>query len=305
MSDYIVHKPVELDAVKKSLRPTREELEQIYLCQPKYDGCHMIVVVRALDKSQVEVLTRTGETVTSCDHIVECLLKFPGITTGVYMGEAWHPTRPQNEISGAVRKGEAREWLQFVVFDYLTCEEWDAGESNLGYLERTQRIPDPFFRINVGETTPVWPAVCEGTLYEHGVSYEEAAKEYVSLAGQGGGHYDGIILRNPVGKWKRGKGTDGEIIKIKPTLSFALRITGYVPGKGKHEGKIGSLVVSFKGKPMGAGTGLKDDQRNVEDFDRLFRDKIAEIEAMGYSADGLLREPRFKGVRHDVLEPDA
>lgn len=300
MGDYIVHKAVELDKVKKSHRPTREELEQLFLIQPKYDGCNMVVVVRALDASQVEVLTRTGEKITSCAHIVDCLLKFPGITTGVYLGEAWHPKRGQNEISGAVRKNAPAEWLQFVVFDYLTVEEFDAGRSDLGYLERTKRIPEPFFRINVRDDTPVWPAVCEGTLAEIGIDANEAAKQYVALGG-----YDGIIARNPLGKWERGSGTTGETIKFKPLLSFDLRVVDYEPGKGKHEGRIGSLIVEFRGKRMGAGTGLKDRERDVARFEHDWLGKIVEVEAMGYSADGLLREPRLKGVRTDVLEPDA
>lgn len=31
---------------------------------------------------------------------------------------------------------------------------------------------------------------------------------------------------------------------------------------------------------------------------------IVEIEGMGFTADGLIREPRFNGVRHDKLEAD-
>ena len=56
---------------------------------------------------------------------------------------------------------------------------------------------------------------------------------------------------------------------------------------------------------MGAGTGLRDDERDVSKFEANWLGKIVEIEAMDYSSDGLLREPRLKGVRLDKLEPDA
>lgn len=299
----LVHKPVELDKVKKAKRPSEHDLQHHYIVQPKYDGCALVVVVESIADTQgrysVMVRTRTGERVQSCAHIAEALAHFPAIKRGVYFGEAWEPGRTAAEISGDVRRHEPAPNLQMVVYDYVTLEEFDNGFSPLGYEERIERLPETFFRI-AQEGNPVWPATCEGTLADYGLTADEAAKQYVALGG-----YDGIILRDPRGKWTQGVGTNGEIIKVKTKLSFALRVVGWEPGKGKHAGKIGTLLVSFRGKTQGAGTGLKDSERLLEEYNSRWANKIVEIEAMGLTADGLLREPRLKGERVDVLEPDA
>lgn len=299
----LVHKPVELDKVKKAKRPSEHDLQNYYIVQPKYDGCALVVLVHSIADADgnffVETHTRTGERVVSCQHIEEALAKFPAIEPGVYFGEAWEPGRTAAEISGDVRRHGEAPGLQLVVYDYVTHEEFENGKSDLGYEERIERLPETFFRITQ-EGNPVWPATCEGTLADYGLTADEAAKQYVALGG-----YDGIILRDPRGKWAQGVGTNGEIIKVKTKLSFALRVVGWEPGKGKHTGKIGTLLVSFRGKTQGAGTGLKDSERLLEEYNDRWANKIVEIEAMGLTADGLLREPRLKGGRVDVLEPDA
>jgi ATP-dependent DNA ligase len=300
---WLVHKPVEPEKVKKDKRPSEHDLCNHYIVQPKYDGCALVIFVHSIadDKGlfSTNIRTRTGEHVASCYHIEEAIAHFPAIKPGVYFGEAWQKGRTAAEISGDVRRHSAAPDLQCVIYDYVTHDEFQQGFSDLGYEERIMRLPEPFFRI-AQEGNPIWPATCEGTLAEWELTPMQAAKQYVELGG-----YDGIILRDPRGKWSRGVGTNGEIIKVKTKLSYALRVVGWEPGKGKHAGKIGTLLVSFNGKTQGAGTGLKDSERLLEEYNDRWANKIVEIEAMGLTADGLLREPRLKGVRVDVMEPDA
>lgn len=299
----LVHKPVELDKVKKAKRPSEHDLQNYYIVQPKYDGCALVVFVHSIADANgnfsTSIRTRTGEDVVSCRHIEEALAKFPAIEPGVYFGEAWEPGRTAAEISGDVRRHSPAPGLQLVVYDYVTHEEFENGKSDLGYEERIERLPETFFRITQ-EGNPVWPATCEGTLADWDLTADEAALQYVALGG-----YDGIILRDPRGKWRQGVGTDGEIIKVKPLMSSALRVVGWEPGKGKYEGMIGTLVVSFHGKEQGAGTGLKDKERSLAEYNDRWANKIVEVEYMGVTSDGYMREPRLKGVRVDVLEPDA
>lgn len=70
----------------------------------------------------------------------------------------------------------------------------------------------------------------------------------------------------------------------------------------------GALVCQFRdGKEVVVGTGLTDAQRKRW-WSEFFYDevvgKIVQIDAMTESTKGVLREPRFKGIRHDKTEGD-
>ena len=69
-------------------------------------------------------------------------------------------------------------------------------------------------------------------------------------------------------------------------------------------GMAGNLVLDYKGKPVRAG-GLDYDTRRawLSDPSSIIG-KIVEVECIGITEDGSLREPRIKGVRHDKLQPD-
>ncbi len=296
---YLVHKAVELNKVQKRKRPTETELMHNYLCQPKYDGCNMIAHKFGASPELVGLVSRTGEKVHSAEHIKEAIALAPFMPNGTYLGEYWHPHKTQPEISGNFRDTKQQHGdMFFVVFDYLTTEEFDAGHSPLTYSERVARLPKLFFQVEELRSW-VFPAESQGYLIDHEMSPTEAA-----LLFQENGRYDGIILRKPDGTWTAGSGTTGEIIKVKPRLTLDLRVVGFNMGLGKHEGKIGTLLVEYKGKVQGAGTGLKDSEREVHEFDDLWKDSIVEIECLGVTEDGYLREPVLKGKRFDKTEPD-
>ncbi|APL99489.1 putative ATP-dependent DNA ligase [Aquamicrobium phage P14] len=280
MSGYIVHKAVEFDKVLKARQKELESsLFRLYEAQRKYDGCCAVVI-----PAERKVYSRTGESVFSMDHVHEHLSE--GL---VYIGEAWHPNLDFSKISGEFRRKKDYEGNLFlVVTDVLTEDEWRSGQSLVPYDERIQR-----FKWNKG----MLPSVLPVARYMPG-SYD--APELLKMLTDYGG-YDGLILRDPNGIWIKGSsGNTGEIIKMKRKLSFDLRVTEVITSVGEKTGRdVYSLVVDFKGKPMGVGSGLPHDFTRVPKVGA-----IVEIEAMDYSSDGLLREPRFKGIRYDKVDVD-
>ena len=306
MSNYIVHKAVELSKVNKQRQQILSQpmwLEENYIAQPKYDGCNTVVVL--FPDGDVQIYSRTGEVVESMEHIALALRVFPNITAGVYLGEAWAPDLEFSDISGLFRRKTASEdtcRLQFAIFDFLTLDEWEAGFSNVAYVNRVARMPVELGAIPVGQA-PIYLAGSFGYIAQ---TFPNTTRQKVcdELLKQGG--YDGLILRDPLAYWSKGSnGTTGEIIKVKSKVSLDLRVVGFEEGKGKHAGKIGTLIVEMpNGTQMGAGTGLKDSERDRDSFARDWLGKIVEVEALGYTNSGLLREPRIKGIRHDKTEAD-
>lgn len=279
--DYIIQKAVELSKVVKKRRKTLEELGNEYMAFRKYDGCCAIL-------KDGHTYSRTGELYQSLDDLAEFLqAEFPD---WVFIGEAWWPGPDQfNLISGEFRRHARSSRLTFRVHDCIPREDFDAGECDIEFVSRS---PDNW----VGEY--MQGRIADATGWGKG-KYGHPQAKCNELTDIGG--YDGLILRDPKGKWKVGSGTTGEIIKVKRKLSFDLRVTEVNTAVGEKTGRtVYKLVVDFKGKSLGVGSGLPHDPDKVPKVG-----DIVEVEAMDYSSDGLLREPRFKGVRFDKVEPDA
>ncbi|WCD56060.1 DNA ligase [Caulobacter phage BL198] len=300
--DYIVQKAVAPEKVVKKNRRTIEEMALTHEAQSKNDGCCSVVLLYArLDTDSdgnpfpCYTLSRTGE---ECQSMQEQRFSMwrdfqPAMEAHgslVIIAEAWWPGKDQfAEISGAFRKkSEQRPRLSFVVNDILTYEEFSAGQTDTPYHVRMDR------GRGIQPSSQAWTWTDRHAPGTYGDPRDLCA-QYVDRGG-----YDGIILRDPNGGWKRGSGTEGGIIKLKRELSFDLRVLRVETGVGEKTGRpVYTLVVEFDGRELGVGSGLPHDFASVP-----VAGDIVEVVAMDYSSDGLLREPRYKGVRHDKLEAD-
>lgn len=290
MADYIVQKAVEADKVKKKLQRTNEEYARTFGAQIKMDGCHAVLLLH--NDHVTRMLSRTGEIVRSMEHIEQEYLeryqeeidRYGGI---VLLGEAWNPNLPQNEISGLFRQHDPAPRLGLIIFDVLTMDEFQTGHSPVPYTERIARLAG---NEDFGHDVTAW--------HEPGTygTVDEFLAKTMATPGR-----DGIILRDPNGTWTKGRGTTGEIVKIKPTLTFDLEVGGIGIDTGAKTGRpVYTLLVKFGDKVLIIGSGVP---HQFEDVPKI--GQIVEIEAMAMSAKGLLREPRFKGIRYDKLEPDT
>lgn len=293
--------------MQKKYRPSLHDLTHTYIVQLKYDGCCMVAIKEHVApegatvdeiRNTVKLYSRTGQEVLSADHIRYAIAVHPFMPVGVYFGEYWHPDKPQEITSGCFRDTKQQhDDMKYVLFDYVTLEEYRAGKSDCTYIERVARLPQLLFNTD-SERSPVFPAEAQGLLVDLDYSPEEAAEAIAS-----DGPYDGIILRNPVGKWVLGSnGTTGEIIKVKPTITLDLRVVQVKEAVGEKTGRtVYTVVVRLpNGNEQEVGSGVPhfiDDVPGVG--------QIVEVEAMTYSKNGLLREPRYKGIRYDKLKADG
>lgn len=272
-------------AAFKKKYPTLDDLPaDEYIMMPKYDGCLAIVVA-----DTGHVLTRTGESVTSIPHVLAQARKLlPGY---VIFGEAYKFGTPFKDISGAFRRHAPQDDLIVVAFDAVPVADWRAGKCDESYKDRLARLREAW------HASPV-PAIIVAPASDAGGSQGFAN----ALVAQGG--YDGAILRRADAPWTVGASKNGEAIKVKPVQSLDLRAWAVFPGKGKHANRAGGITVSYRGVDTNVGTGFSDAER-----ERLTthgcKGQIAEIEFMELTADGKLREPRFKGWRYDKEQPDA
>lgn len=103
--------------------------------------------------------------------------------------------------------------------------------------------------------------------------------------------------------------------KVKKESTIDCFITGYVPGKGKYFGKVGSLtccVYNREGKQIQIATagGFNDEIRDwlTEQFEHNIQDILGQVIELQYqfvATQGRLRHPRFKNWRDDKLMKDC
>lgn len=287
MADYIVMKAVEFDKLpakfKKQHGNVQALVDQGYFVQHKYDGCMGIAVIYPEGGSKM--LSRTGEDYSlSCGHILSFL---EGIAPGptIFIGEVWQPIEeaPFPVISGKFRAARPSPELRFIVNDMLPIgfDTTTSYRSRYGYL--CTILPD-FSR-----------------LYTACVAHTDTGVRDVlgyALALQGQGGYDGAIVRNPDAGYTVGLVKNGEIVKVKPTLSLDLQCVQVMRNPGEKTGRdVFTLEVEYKGVRTVVGSGVP---HQIGDL----LGNIVEIECLGITADGKLREPRFKGLRFDKLKPD-
>lgn len=272
-------------AAFKKKYPTLDDLPAYeYIMMPKYDGCLAIVVA----DDTGHVLTRTGEPITSIPHVLaQARQMLPGY---VIFGEAYKFDTPFKDISGAFRRHAPQDDLIVVAFDAVPVADWRAGKCDESYKARLARLRDAWLPTPSGEII-VASAVDPG-------DWQGFANCMAALGG-----YDGAILRRADAGWHTGASKNGEAIKVKPVKSLDLRAVDWFYGKGKHAGRAGGIVVEYRGVQTQVGTGFSDAERETI-ASQGTRNQIAEIEFMELTADGKLREPRFKGWRHDKEQPD-
>lgn len=302
MPQYNILKAVEYDKLAAKTRKEYPDLASLqaagWMLQRKYDGCFGMAVLR--EDGNSEMLSRTGEDYTvSCQHLLseaaEAVTEWRGSgwAMAVVLGEVWHPTWGFPTISGKFRKQAPCRDLRFAVNDILP-----AGlVTRQPYSIRHREVMDTFGHQG------------DPALRTFGVEAEAGGAWEMALKWQGRGGFDGAILRDPCAPYTIGVARAGQIVKVKPTLSLDLRVIDVLPGEGKHAGRTGALRCDLgDGQFVDVGTGLSDSER--EEF-WVCRDgmlapntTIVEVEAMGWSTEGKLREPRYKGIRVDKVTPD-
>jgi ATP-dependent DNA ligase len=187
---------------------------------------------------------------------------------------------------------ELAKQIRAVVWDIIPLFAFRQGRCSVGYRERHLMLhPNQVGRIQVAPITIV-------------NSMEEAQTLYQQKLAEG---EEGLVLKDPKGPWedKRVK----HQVKMKAELEADLKITGFLPGAGKYEGKIGSLLVeTADGKVKTAvGTGLTDEERSLAFTE--FENKIVAVKYNALITDkktGLksLFLPVFVEIREDKTVAD-
>jgi len=241
------------------------------IAQTKMDGMRFNAHVQS---GHVAFKSRAGKELELAGLPIEA--DFQKLPDGVYDGEllvANCDRKTGNGILTKFQKGTgtlvAGRDIHAKVWDVIPVADFAKGACSVGYIQR--------FRILSGTLKAARPTrIILVQTWLDVASIEEVQEIYKEQLSCG---EEGVILKDPKGAWedKRVK----HQVKMKAELEADLRVTGFLPGTGKYEGKIGSLLVeSADGKVKSAvGTGLDDEERSCDPSEFL-----GKIVAVKYNA---------------------
>lgn len=259
----------------------------------KLDG---VWVAAVCTKSDVKFFSSTLEEYISLSgtQLETDILKCP--TDMVLIGEAYHPDLEQAVVSGLCRKevrGHANE-VQFHCHDILTTAEWKDMRSVRRYKDRLRQL-----------AKHITPTAKLKVIPQHVIKSVVELRALAHTIQQRGG--EGACYRPDDAGWVSGdRGTN--LIRDKEKITFDLEAIGVAGvATGPKGGLLGTLQVKWKrgGVPTGEPCtqdirGMSHDELRAWHADpSLIAGKIVQVEAMKFTAYGMLREPRFKCVRED------
>lgn len=158
-------------------------------------------------------------------------------------GELWMGRKLFQQTVGAVKKLNPidAEWqkLKFMVFDAPAHPE--------GFEARVEHLRVILVGVPYVEVVDHIP--CKGI--------DHIKRSLVGVTSQGG---EGLMLRRPGSLYEAGR--SNSLLKVKEFIDAEGTVTGYEPGKGRHKGRVGALLmVTDTGEPFSVGTGLSDQER--------------------------------------------
>jgi DNA ligase-1 len=221
-----------------------------------------------------KLISRQGNVYMAPDWFIEDL------PADVHLdGELWIARKMfQRTVSIVRRQDKSKEWeeVKFLVFDAPRID--DVFEARIAYIQQL-----------LDETQPRYAAP---HVQERCMSVEHLLAELKRVESLGG---EGLMLRQPNSKYEVGR--SNTLLKVKTFHDAEARVLEYLPGTGKHKGKMGALSVELKdGTKFAIGTGFSDRERaNPPSIGSIVTFRYQEL-----TDRGVPRFPSFVRVRTDI-----
>jgi DNA ligase-1 len=160
-------------------------------------------------------------------------------------GELWIDRKAFQRTVSIVRRQDKPDLLwkevRYLVFDAPAVD--DEFEDRMDFCRGLAlKIAKPFILAHDHE-------VCRNV--------EHLRKELARVEALGG---EGLMLREPGSRYQHGRSSS--LLKVKTFHDGDAKVIGHEPGKGKHKGRLGALLVELvNGTQFSVGTGFSDAER--------------------------------------------
>ena len=264
--------------------------------EPKLDGIRCFAIVK---NREAHLYARSGKLITNfSDTIGADLASMPdGCYDGEIMGKDFIALMRQ-----AYRKENVdTDDTYFALFDYLSFEEWDARESvtscEIRYIALMHAVvPLGTMKKNSELVRPTRYKYLRVVNRKYEQSNYDKIKVHHDRFVQEG--YEGAMIKDLDAPYKFGRGP--EVMKLKAFHDADLAVIAFKEGTGRHENKLGSILVNYQGVEVNVGSGFSDEMRDeVWENQEKYLGVVAEVRYQEVTPDGSLRFPTFVCWRFD------
>jgi DNA ligase 1 len=225
------------------------------------------------------LLSRNGNIFTAPESFTKDLPKDKTLDGELFGGRKKFQTTVGIVKSSAAHPGWAT--LSYELFDIPSS----GGKSFEGRMEELLSLfpkGGPIKHVHVVEQE-----LCAGS--------QHVADRLAEIEALGG---EGLMLREPGSKYVHSR--SNTLLKVKSTEEVDAIVRGHDPGKGKHQGRCGALLVELaNGKQFCVGSGLSDMQRNAPPSVGT----VIVVRFQELTDGGIPRFPVFAGCRYDIDWP--
>jgi DNA ligase-1 len=253
--------------------------------EPKLDGIRCLAIV---ENREAKLFTRAGKLITNFDDTLG--KELATLNDGCYDGEIM--SKDFTELMRQVYRKDGKDIsdVYFALFDYIPLKDWKAKQSQLQAWRRYEILACRLKLANAKYLTLVERQRVKS-------DYDEIKKIHDTYTNQG---YEGAMIKSISAPYCFGR--DWSVMKFKAFFDADVPIVGYKEGTGKHQNKLGSFLIDYKGVEVNVGSGLTDELR-----EQLWQSpeehigRIIEVRYQEETPDGSLRFPTFVCFRNDKL----
>lgn len=262
----------------------------------KLDGNRCLAIVD--DEGKAKFFTRAGQPIEGLSEIASELSIFKGtVIDGELLLENTDNLHSKDLFQATqkvVRKDGEKKGLVFHVFDIMVVKDFLSGKSFGTYEERRKALDILVGQFEGIDCINILPALYEGS--DKGVIPQLLAQ--VEAEG-----HEGLMINTANGHYQTKRTND--LLKVKSFKSGDLLCTGVEEGSGQNEGRLGAILIDYKGGTTKVGSGFSHVEReHLWNNPNEIIGKIVEVKYFEESKDSKtgqvsLRFPTFVTVRHD------